>query len=69
MSSHYDVFRKGEHSLENKLCFKFDLEDNGFDIGRGGSGTEVFVFALLDYTHSISTASHRLQYKLRVVNL
>ena len=48
VSYHYDVFRKGEHSLENKVCFKFDLAENQVDIGRGGGGADVFVFALLD---------------------
>ena len=56
VSYHYDVFRKGDHSLENKICFGFDLDDNQVDIGRGGKGHGVIVFALLDWTNSISTS-------------
>ena len=63
VSYHYDVFRKGEHSLE-KNCFKFDLAENQVDIGRGGRGADVFVFSLLDWTNSRSTASRRLQYQI-----
>ena len=64
VSYHYDVFKKGEHSLENKICFEFDLEDGKIDIGRGGSGPTKFVFALLDWTNSKSKASRRLQYQI-----
>ena len=60
VSYHYDVFKKGEHSLENKICFEFDLEDGKIDIGRGGSGPTKFVFALLDWINPKSTASRRL---------
>ena len=64
VSYHYDVFRKGEHSLENKICFEFDLDENHVDNGRGGKGNGVFVFALLDWTNSRSTESRRLQYQI-----
>ena len=49
---HYDVFDKKAFSLENKICFSYDIEmnNNNNDIGRGGHGIQKFVFAILDWT-------------------
>ena len=51
---HYDVFDKKAFSLENKICFGFDktLNANKSEIGRGGYGNGMFVFAILDWTNS-----------------
>ena len=47
---HYDTFRKGEHSLENKICLEYILNDGDADgdIGRGGSEPNKLVLSLLD---------------------
>ena len=64
VSYHFDIFKKGEHSLENKTCFCFNLYDDHINVGRGGSGHTKFVFALLDWTNSKSGAARRLQYQI-----
>ena len=64
VSYHHDTFAKGEHSLENKICFQYNLTDSNDDIGRGGNGAGKFVFSLLDWTNSKSPAARRLQYQL-----
>ena len=56
---HYDVFKKGQYSLENKICFSFYSDSN--DIGRGGNGPCRYVFALLDWTNS-GSGRRRRQY-------
>ena len=43
------------------MCFSIDLEDNNYDIGRGGNGESKFTFALLDWTSGGSN-SRRTQY-------
>ena len=48
---HYDVFKDGQYCLENKICFSFPSEKL-YDIGRGGCGSDRFVFAILDWTNS-----------------
>jgi hypothetical protein len=49
---HYDIFDKKAHSLENKICFSYDIKLNKkqYDFGRGGDGKGKFVFAILDWT-------------------
>jgi hypothetical protein len=45
---HTDTFAKGRGSLENKVCF-VNPSMTHMGIGRGGSGNEEFVYALLDW--------------------
>ena len=40
VSYHHDTFRKGEHSLENKICFECDLNGYDADISHRGSGSK-----------------------------
>ena len=49
---HFDVFIGGCMSLENKICFSYDINKNENHIGRGGKGSSKFVFALLDHSDS-----------------
>ena len=62
VSYHYDVFNKGQHCLENKICFSFESKGDG--IGRGGGGANEFTFAILDWTNSNASKQRRLQYKI-----
>ena len=52
VSYHYDIFIGGCMSLENKICFSFDINKNENHIGRGGNGSSKFVFAILDHSDS-----------------
>ena len=45
---HVDVFNGGRHSLENKICFALDLENNESNISHGYDGEKKFIFDLLD---------------------
>ena len=47
---YFDVFKGGCVSLENKVCFAIDMNNNEFNIGRGGGGVHKFVFAILDHS-------------------
>ena len=47
---HYDIFIKGVKSLENKICFSYELAKDELNIGRGGGGSQKFDFALLDHS-------------------
>ena len=60
---HYDVFSKEKDSLENKICFAYDNTKISKDVGRGGYGSNKFVFAILDWTSNASSAC-RVQYQL-----
>lgn len=55
---HLDVFADGKPSLENRVCFAFNLDKYGHTnisntgtsgYGRGGCGMGMFCFALLDW--------------------
>jgi hypothetical protein len=54
---HLDVFADGKPSLENRVCFAFNLDkygqtnvsNTGNSYGRGGDGMGMFCFALLDW--------------------
>ena len=51
---HFDVFKEGQYSLENKICFSFipsSGENNGL-IGRGGGDEEEYTWACLDWSNS-----------------
>lgn len=58
---HLDYFRNDDVSLENRICFKFKLDKNGYTRvkklgktkGRGGGGLEYCSFALLDWGSGI----------------
>ena len=63
VSYHNDVFSKGKDLLENKMCFAYDNTEISQDVGRGGCGSNKFVFALLDWTSNASSA-RRVQYQL-----
>ena len=52
VSYHFDTFIDGCMSLENKICFGFNITDGSNNIGRGGGGKSKFVFALLDHSDS-----------------
>ena len=59
---HFDVFKEGQYSLENKICFSFIPSGiNEGQTGRGGAGPEQYTFALLDWTNS-SKGRRRRQY-------
>ena len=46
---HYDTFKKGRESLENKISFSIPIFDKD-NRGRGGCiFRKIFVFALLDW--------------------
>ena len=47
---HYDTFIDKCQSLENKICFSFDIEEKDKHIGRGGDGKNKFVYAILDHS-------------------
>lgn len=57
VGGHLDVFADKQPSLENRVCFSFDLDQNGrtgiqhtgYRYGRGGAGMNKFCFALLDW--------------------
>ena len=51
---HFDVFKKGQYSLENKICFSFipsSTENTGL-IGRGGGDEEEYTWGWLDWSNS-----------------
>ena len=60
---HLDFFSESKPSLENRVCFSFDLNkqgqsgvgSTGSGYGRGGAGTERFCYALLDWSSSNRT--------------
>ena len=60
VSYHYDTFKKGPNSSENKICFGYDLDGADNNIDRGGNGKCAFVFALLDWTNSQSQSACRI---------
>ena len=46
------------------MRLEYYLDDGNNNIGRGGSGKDTFVFALLDWTDSQSVAAWRIQYQI-----
>ena len=52
VSYHFDIFIGGCMSLENKICFSYEVDKSENHIGRGGNGSSKFVFALLDHSDS-----------------
>ena len=52
VSYHFDIFIGGCMSLENKICFSYDIDKTENHIGRGGNGSSKFVFAILDHSDS-----------------
>ena len=59
---HFDVFKDGQHSLENEINLIIDLKDNETDIGRGGCGHRN-CFELLDWNSFSATSNWRNQYQ------
>ena len=49
---HFDIFIGGCKSLENKICFSYEINNNENHIGRGGEGSSKFVFAIIDHSNS-----------------
>ena len=57
VGGHLDTFADDEPSLENRVCFSFNLNQDGrtgiphtgYRYGRGGAGMNKFCFALLDW--------------------
>ena len=52
-SYHFDVFKEGQYSLENKICFSFkSSEIDPLFTGRGGGDKEEVCYAVLDWSNS-----------------
>ena len=57
---HHDFFADNKPSLENRVCFSFDLNDDGttglkntgLSYGRGGCGMNQYCFAIIDWRSS-----------------
>ena len=67
VGNHRDIFGKWQsknrtavlHSLENRLCFANKSLFNEYGVGRGGAGTGVFVFGILDWQGKTNGKCHK----------
>ena len=57
---HFDYLHRNEPGLENKQLFSSKRYNVQYGSGRGGSGYNNFVFAILDWRHTQSGLRHQI---------